>query len=165
MAEKKRDTLKIAVLSDTHDVLHPEVLSLLPGCDAILHAGDVCGQSVLDRLARIAPLYAVRGNNDWSLDRRLRDSRAFMIEATRFFMVHNRADALREMRPRSPKDFDVVVFGHSHRYYEEREDGVLWLNPGSCGRRRFGGTLSFAWLTVDGKDVTVERVDLPPDER
>ncbi len=158
-------TAKVLVLSDTHGLLRPAVLKAATLADYILHAGDFDDESTFDALEALAPLAAVRGNNDWGVERRLRDSRAFTIEATRFFMVHNRADAFREMQPRSPKDFDVVVFGHSHRYYEEREDGVLWLNPGSCGRRRFGGTLSFAWLTVDGKDVTVERVDLPPGER
>ena len=158
-------TAKVLVLSDTHGLLRPAVLKAATLADYILHAGDFDDESTFDALEALAPLAAVRGNNDWGVERRLRDSREFRIEEVRFFMVHDRADAFREMQPRGPKDYDVVVFGHTHRYYEERENGVLWLNPGSCGRRRFGGTLSFAWLTVDGKDVTVERVDLPPGER
>ena len=156
-------TTRVLVLSDTHGLLRPRVLEAAQLAHQIVHAGDFDDENTFDALEACAPMAAVRGNNDWYLRRNLRDSAAFKIEETRFFVVHNRADAFREMQPRSPKDFDVVVFGHSHRYYEEREDGVLWLNPGSCGRRRFGGTLSFAWLTVDGKDVTVERVDLPPE--
>ncbi|MBP5212747.1 MAG: YfcE family phosphodiesterase [Pyramidobacter sp.] len=158
-------TAKVLVLSDTHRLLRPAVIKAAQLADYILHAGDFDDEGTFDALEALAPLAAVRGNNDWGVERRLRDSREFRIEEVRFFMVHNRADAFREMQPHSPKDFDVVVFGHTHRYYEEREDGVLWLNPGSCGRRRFGGTLSFAWLTVDGKNVTVERVDLSEADR
>ena len=159
MAEKKRDTLKIAVLSDTHDVLHPEVLSLLPGCDAILHAGDVCGQSVLDRLARIAPLYAVRGNNDWSLDR-LSVQLVFRLGGLRFCMAHRRQDL-----PPNLENYDVAVFGHSHQYTEEYLPSpsgktTLLLNPGSCGPGWFMQYVTLAMLTVGPEGPKAERIDI-----
>ena len=153
-------TTRVLVMSDTHGVLRPSVLEAAQLCRYIIHAGDFDDDSTYDTLDALAPLCAVRGNNDWYLRQKLPVSTSFKIEDVRFFVVHDRTDALREMQPRSARDFDVVVFGHSHRYYEKHEDGVLWLNPGSCGRRRFGGSLSFAWLTVDGRSVTVERVDL-----
>jgi len=153
-------TTRVLVLSDTHGVLRQRVLEAAQLSRYIIHAGDFDNDDTYLTLEACAPLCAVRGNNDWYMNQKLPVSRDFKIEEVRFFMVHDRADVIREMQPREVRDFDVVVFGHSHRYYQNREDGVLWLNPGSCGRRRFGGSLSYVWLTVDGKNVAVERVDL-----
>ena len=146
---------KIAVLSDTHGLLRPEVLEKINGCDAILHGGDINKQSILDELAKIAPVYAVRGNNDKEWAEHLPETLTFQCEDCRFFMVHDRTEV-----PRDLIDVDVVVFGHSHKYFEQVEDGRLWLNPGSCGRRRFNSDVSYAIITVDGSEVTVEKHDI-----
>ena len=154
--EGESGIMRIGVISDTHGQLRPEVLKRLEGCDYILHAGDFDREEVLDRLQDVAPTLGVRGNNDWGQwANRLPRTRRFQLNGVRFFMVHNRMDA-----PYSLKDIDVVVFGHSHRYCEDRLDGVLWLNPGSCGWPRFGTDLTMAIMTLDGADVRVERIDL-----
>ncbi len=148
-------TTHVLVLSDTHGLLRPRLLEEAATCDLLLHAGDFDDDETYNALASLAPLCAVRGNNDWHMDANLVPSLEFTVEDARFFMVHNRADA-----PRSLPKVDAVVFGHSHRYYERREDGVLWLNPGCCGRRMFGGELSFVRLTVDGRSMTVQKIVL-----
>lgn len=144
---------KIGVISDTHGLLRPEVVERLGDCDVILHGGDVNKPEILEQLRALAPLYVVRGNNDKEWAEELPDSLKFQIEGLRFFMTHRKMDV-----PAALDDADVVVYGHSHKYAEEREGGRLWLNPGSCGRRRFDLEISFAILTVDGKTVEVEKV-------
>lgn len=144
---------KIGVISDTHGLLRPEVAERLGNCDVILHGGDINKPEILEQLRALAPLYVVRGNNDKEWAEELPDSLKFQIEGLRFFMTHRKADV-----PAAPDDADVVVYGHSHKYAEERAGGRLWLNPGSCGRRRFDLEISFAILTVDGKTVEVEKV-------
>lgn len=141
-----------AVISDTHGVLRPQVIQYLKNCDVIIHAGDFDDQETLDSIAEYAPLYAVRGNNDWGL--KLPSALRFKIEGLKFVMVHNRI-TMPELQ-----DADVAVFGHSHRYYCRDENGVLWLNPGSCGRRRFGLELSLVLMRIDGISRTVEKVSL-----
>lgn len=148
--------VKVGVISDTHGRLRPEVAEHLRGCDCILHAGDVDRQEILDRLDEIAPVCAVRGNNDWGhWARRLPKSRTVELGGVKFFLIHNRQDA-----PWQLGDAQVVVFGHSHVYLEERLEGRLWLNPGSCAWPRLGTAASMALVTVDGGEVRVEKVSL-----
>ena len=135
----------IAILSDTHGMLRPEVIEKLHGCDLILHGGDINKQEVLDRLQEIAPVYVVRGNNDKEWAENIPETLRFQVEGLRFFMVHNKKQV-----PKNLSDIDVVVFGHSHKYFEQVIDRTLWLNPGSCGRRRFDQDITFARMTVDG---------------
>ena len=149
---------KIGIISDTHDLLRPEVVSALQGCDAIFHCGDICEEYSLDGLSRIAPIWAVRGNNDIWQDglRDLAGVLRFEIGGVRFVMTHERWDV-----PRDLAGVDAVICGHSHRYSEEWIDGRLWLNPGSCGRARFGGDVTMAKLILrGGKIARVERIDL-----
>ena len=147
---------RIAILSDTHGLLRPEVMPYLEAADVILHAGDINTQAIVDTLRTCAETFIVRGNNDKEWAEGLPHSLAFTIEGIRFFMVHNKKDV--------PKDLagaDVVVYGHSHRYAQEERDGVLWLNPGSCGRRRFGQEITFAVMEADGDCYHVEKVAIP----
>ena len=148
---------KIAVLSDTHGLLRPEVLDKINGCDAILHGGDINKQAILDELAKIAPVYAVRGNNDkeWAED--LPKHLTVTLGGVTFFMVHNKKDV-----PRDLGDAQVVVFGHSHKYFEQQQEGRLWLNPGSCGRRRFDQEITMATMTIDGTDYQVQKLVFQP---
>lgn len=147
---------RVAVLSDTHGLLRPEVMDTIAGCDAIIHGGDINRQEIIDRLEEIAPVYVVRGNNDKEWAAQIPETLTFQIEDCRFFLVHNK-----KFVPEDLTGIDVVIFGHSHKYAEQNLDGRLWLNPGSCGRRRFDQEITFAMLSVHGKEVTVEKMTVP----
>ena len=152
--------MKIAVLSDTHDLLRPEVMEHLRGCGAILHGGDICRPWILERLRETAPVFAVRGNNDgdWAAD--LPQTADLEIAGLRVCMAHRKRDLPADLRP-----YDLAVFGHTHVYSESRapRDGkapTLLLNPGSCGPRRFLQSVTMSVVTADGDGWTAERVDL-----
>ena len=147
---------RIAILSDTHGLLRPEVMERLEGADVILHAGDINTRAIVDTLRTCAPVYIVRGNNDkeWAAD--LPHDLTVTIEGIRFFMVHNKKDI-----PKGLSGVDVVVYGHSHKYACKEENGVLWLNPGSCGPRRFHQEITLAVMTVDGGHIQTEKVVIP----
>lgn len=147
---------KIGIISDTHGLLRPEVLEILKDCKYILHAGDVNKDEILDKLRAMGNLYVVRGNNDKDWAENLRTSLRFTIGGVSFFMVHNKKDVDWELG-----DTQVVIFGHSHKYFEKEIDGRLWLNPGSCGRSRFGGEVTMAVMTVEDGSYQVEKIILP----
>ena len=148
---------RIAVLSDTHGLLRPEVLTAIDGCDAIIHGGDINKPEIIERLKVISPVYVVRGNNDKAWAEHIPATLTFQIEDCRFFLVHNKKEV-----PKTLTGIDAVLFGHSHRYFEENIDGRLWLNPGSCGKRRFDQEITLAILTVDGSALSVERIVIQP---
>ena len=124
--------MKLAILSDTHGLLRPEVTEHLKAADASLHGGDINRQSIVDELRQYAPLYIVRGNNDKDWAEAIPHDLTVTLGGVTFFMVHNRKEV-----PADLAGVDAVVFGHSHKYVQEEKGGVLWLNPGSCGPRRF----------------------------
>lgn len=146
---------RLGIISDTHGLLRPEVVEILKTCDCILHAGDVDRPELLDQLRYLGNLYAVRGNNDggWAGD--IARSLRFKIEGVEFFMTHNKKDVAWDLGTAQ-----VVIFGHSHHYFKEMIDGRLWLNPGSCGRSRFGGEVTMAVMTVDNGEYSVEKINL-----
>lgn len=148
--------MRIVILSDTHGLLRPEVLAALEGADAIIHGGDINTQAVVDTLKSYAPLYIVRGNNDKEWAEGLPRDLRFTLAGVRFYMVHNKKDA-----PADLGDVDVVVYGHSHKWAQEERDGVLWLNPGSCGKRRFDQEITFCVMTVQDGAYQVEKVTVP----
>jgi putative phosphoesterase len=144
--------VRIGLVSDTHNLLRPEVLAYLQGSDHIIHAGDICGEAVLQELARIAPLTAVRGNNDrgpWA--QQLRERELLRLGGATILVVHDIAD-LRG----APADDSaaVVVTGHSHQPRVEERAGVLYVNPGSAGPRRFKLPISAGELLVEAGRVT-----------
>ncbi len=147
--------MKLAILSDTHGLLRPEVVEHLKTADAILHGGDINKQAIVDELRQYAPLYIVRGNNDWGWAEDIPHDLTVTLDGVTFCMVHNRKEL-----PLNLAGVDVVVFGHSHKYVEEEKEGILWLNPGSCGPRRFHQeiTMMMAELT-DGK-IHVEKISI-----
>ena len=147
--------MKIGVISDTRGLLRPEVVDKLRSCDAILHAGDVNQPELLDALRAIAPLYVVRGNNDKDWAEELPQTLRVELGGVRILMIHNK----REL-PKKLGDVQVIVFGHSHKYFEQTIDDRLWLNPGSCGKRRFDQEISFALLHIDGSAWRVEKIAL-----
>lgn len=149
-------TFKVGVLSDTHGLLRPEVVSVLTACDYILHAGDLDTPEVYQALRSIAPLYAVRGNNDLEWAEGLPASLSFEIGGVGFFMAHQLKDV-----PAALGGADIVLCGHSHRYSEERSGGRLWLNPGSCGKRRFRLELTMAALQIDHGAYRLAKLTFP----
>ena len=151
---------RIIVLSDTHGLLRPEVLNHLANADAIVHGGDINTQAIVDILQDFAPLHIVRGNNDKEWAEGLPHSLTFTIEGVRFFLVHNKRDI-----PVDLSGVDVVVYGHSHKYTYEIRDGVLWLNPGSCGRRRFDQEITMAVMTAEDGQFQVEKVTIPHEQK
>lgn len=148
---------KIGIISDTHGLLRPEVIEVLKGCEAVLHGGDINSSRILEELNGIAPTYAVRGNNDKEWAKDLPETLLIELFGIRFFMVHNK-----KYIPKSLKDIDIIVYGHSHKYEEKNEHGILRLNPGSCGPRRFTQPITFAVVAV-GEDGSyrVERTEIP----
>ncbi|MDO4337840.1 MAG: metallophosphoesterase family protein [Eubacteriales bacterium] len=151
---------KVGIISDTHGLLRPQVLDILKTCDCILHAGDVTRPELLDKIRYLGNLYVVRGNNDRDWASNLSVSLRFTIEGVKFFMVHNKKDADWNLG-----DTQVVIFGHSHRYSEKIIDGRLWLNPGSCGIRRFGQELTMAVMTIDNGTWQTEKISVTDSAR
>jgi putative phosphoesterase len=149
--------LRVGVISDTHDLVRPEALQALHGSDLILHAGDVCGPEVLQALREIAPVIAVRGNNDhgpWA--DALPETTVVELGAVSALMVHD----LKTLRPGAVRDVQVVISGHSHQPRKETQSGVLYFNPGSAGPRRFTLPISIGRLDVAGERVHATLVDL-----
>lgn len=148
--------MKIAILSDTHGLLRPEVVEYLETVDAILHGGDINKQSIVDELRQYAPLYVVRGNNDKDWAEAIPHDLTVMLGGVTFFMVHNKKEV-----PKDLSGVDVVVFGHSHKYMQQEQDGVLWLNPGSCGPRRFHQEITMMLAEVADGRITVDKITIP----
>jgi uncharacterized protein len=150
--------LRAGLISDTHGLLRPEAIAFLQGCDLIVHGGDICDATVLDALARIAPVTAVRGNNDkgdWAT--RLRQTEMLQVGSAWVYVVHDLADL--DIDPVAA-GVRVVVSGHSHKPRVEARDGVLYVNPGSAGPRRFKLPVSVGELIVDGDEVSARTVQI-----
>jgi uncharacterized protein len=148
----------VGLISDTHGRMRPEALAALGGVGRIVHAGDVGAPEVLAALRAIAPVTAVRGNNDrgaWAA--RLPVRATLTIRGRRLLVIHDRK-ALD--RVAVADRMDVVVYGHSHRPAVERRDGTLWVNPGSAGPRRFSLPVTIARLTVEARGLHAEIVSL-----
>jgi uncharacterized protein len=146
--EQASRATRIGLISDTHNLVRLEALDYLAGCDAIIHAGDICNQAVLDALARIAPVTAVRGNNDtgeWAAS--LPTHASLTVQQVKIRIVHDIADLDDDPRGDGVR---VVVSGHSHKPSISERDGVLFINPGSAGPRRFKLPVSAGSLIVEG---------------
>lgn len=146
----------IAILSDTHGLLRDEMKTRLSGVDAIIHAGDIDTQEIVDILRSYSKTYIVRGNNDREWAENLPQSLAFVIEGLHFFVTHDKKDV-----PKDLSGVDVVIYGHSHKYSMKEKDGVLWLNPGSCGRRRFHQEITFCFMDVDQRKYQIKKILIP----
>ncbi len=145
--------MRIGLVSDTHDLLRPEVLEYLRGSDHILHAGDICSNAVLQALAQLAPLTAVRGNNDrGSWAQRLPEAVSVHLAGVVVHMVHDLGQLV------LPADARVVVCGHSHQPKVEDRAGVLYVNPGSAGPRRFKLPISAGELRMAQGEVRANLV-------
>ena len=148
----------IGILSDTHGLLREEVLLALQGCDAILHGGDINRQEIIDRLQKTAPVYVVRGNNDKEWAEQIPDYLDIRLFGLHIFMTHKKKDL-----PADLSGYDLVVYGHSHRFDQKTEGGTVMINPGSCGPRRFNQDITLAILTAGENGIIqeVKRIDIP----
>ncbi|HZW23300.1 metallophosphoesterase family protein [Noviherbaspirillum sp.] len=142
------ERIRIGLISDTHNLLRPEARVALKGVDRIIHAGDICDAGVLRELEAIAPVTAVRGNNDrgaWA--QALQERERIEIGGVAIYVVHDLHDL--DIVPESA-GVKVVITGHSHRPLMKMENGVLYINPGSAGPRRFKLPISIGFLEIAG---------------
>jgi len=149
---------RIGLISDTHGLLRPEALAFLQGCDHIVHGGDIGSQRILDDLAAIAPVTAVRGNNDtgpWA--EAVPETALIELGGLRLYAIHDLAELRIDPVAEGVR---VVVSGHSHRPLAQMRDDVLFINPGSVGPRRFRLPIAVAELLLDGDAVTPRIVEL-----
>ena len=148
----------IGLISDTHGLLRPEAVAALQGSNAIIHAGDIGDPAILAELARIAPVSAVRGNvdrSDWALA--VPETEVLEAGGVLIYILHN-IDEL-DLDP-AAAGFKVVVAGHSHKPATREKEGVLYVNPGSAGPRRFSLPIALGRLTVAGGEVAAELIEL-----
>ena len=151
-------TLRVGVISDTHGLLRPEALSALAGVQHLIHAGDVGAPEVLERLAMLAPVTAVRGNNDygdWAAQ--LPEAITFDLAGLRLHLLHNLAELAVDPAERGIR---VVLAGHSHRPVVRESGEVLYVNPGSAGPRRFRLPVSVALLEIRGETIAARLIEL-----
>jgi uncharacterized protein len=149
---------RVGIISDTHGLLRPEAVAFLNGCDRIVHGGDIGNAEILSKLSSIAPVTAVRGNNDkgaWA--EALPETELFEIHGAYIYAIHDLA--LLDIEP-SAAGVQVVVSGHSHKPGIEHRDGVIYLNPGSAGPRRFRLPVAVAELTIVGGSISARIVEL-----
>jgi putative phosphoesterase len=155
--------VRIGLISDTHGLLRPEALDFLAGCDHIVHGGDIGNAAILERLAQIAPLTVVRGNNDreaWA--RAIPISATLQVAGVVLHAIHDLKEL--DIDPRAA-GVRVVISGHSHKPACAERGGVLYINPGSAGRRRFSLPISAAELVIEGGSVHPRIVTLVELER
>lgn len=153
-----RPVARIGVISDTHGLLRDEALTALAGSDLIIHAGDVGRPEILDRLRTLAPVVAVRGNIDtgaWASG--LPETARVEAGAVRIYVLHDVHEL--DLDPAAAA-FDIVISGHSHRPFQTERGGVVYLNPGSAGPRRFRLPVTVARIDVGTEPMRVEIVDL-----
>src|SRR5262245_14589019 len=153
------DEILVGVISDTHGLLRPEAIAALRGADLIIHAGDVGAPDVIDALRNLAPTFVVRGNIDgahWA--DALPMTADVEVGGLVFHVLHNIADL--DLDP-AAVGYAAVVYGHSHRPSIEMRERVLFLNPGSAGPRRFKLPISIARVSVSGRELRPDIIELP----
>jgi hypothetical protein len=149
---------RVGLISDTHGLLRAEAKAFLEGCDYIVHGGDIGHPGILEELAKLAPVTAVRGNNDtglWAVP--LRETELLQVDEVCVYAIHDLARL--DIEPNSA-GIRVVVCGHSHRPLVEERNGVLYVNPGSSGPRRFRLPVGVGELLVTGSSVSARLVEL-----
>ena len=158
LAYKFRAVKNIGVISDTHNLLRLEADKALQNSELIIHAGDIGNQQILNELKKIAPVVAVRGNSDnFEWCETLPVDLTISVGEIEIFIIHNLKDLVVENLSRKTK---VIITGHSHKPLIEEKKGVIYLNPGSAGRRRFKLPTSLAKLYIEEKVVKAEIIEL-----
>ena len=148
--------IRIGFISDTHNLLREEVMEEIKKCNYIIHAGDISNEETYLALNDIGNITFVRGNNDkddWANG--LNKSEVVEIDGFKICVVHDIKDL-----PKKLEGVDLVVFGHSHKYFYEEVNGVIFLNPGSCGKKRFSLPLSFAIGILEQNRIKIIKHDL-----
>lgn len=148
--------MKLGIISDTHNLLRPEVLSALKGVDVILHAGDISSQNVIDQLQTIATIKVVRGNADKDWAEHLPLFLELELEGLHIYVTHKKKDL-----PKDLSEYDLVITGHSHQYSETRQGSTVMLNPGSCGPRRFTQPITLALAETENNEIHITKIDIP----
>lgn len=150
---------RVGLVSDTHGLLRPELVRALAGCDIVVHAGDVGRPEVLDGLRQVASVVAVRGNVDrgpWV--QQLRQTEVVEVGPALLYVIHDLSGM--DLDP-AAAGFQAVISGHTHKPESREERGVLYVNPGSAGPRRFRWPISAALLHVEGGSLRLEWIELP----
>jgi putative phosphoesterase len=150
--------MRVGVISDTHGLLRPEAVRALQGVELIIHAGDVGDAGILAELKKLAPVFAVRGNVDtepWAEE--LPATTVVEANGASFFVLHNLREL--DLKPQA-SGFAAVISGHTHQPLQERRDGVLYLNPGSAGPKRFNLPISLALVDTGAKPWKIEILEL-----
>lgn len=151
-------TFRVGLISDTHGLLRPEAKAFLQGSNHIVHGGDICDPNILQELAAIAPVIAVRGNNDRGIwTEPLRVTELLQVGEVFIYVVHDLAEL--DIEPHAA-GVRVVVYGHSHKPSVAERDGVLYVNPGSAGPRRFKLPVALGELIITGQSVSARTVEL-----
>jgi putative phosphoesterase len=150
--------MKIGIISDTHGLLRPQAIAALQGVDHILHAGDIGDDTILETLRQIAPLTAIRGNTDhYGLCGTLPETEAIELDGRLFYLVHSVHDL--DLNPVAA-GIAAVITGHTHNPAVEQRQGVLYLNPGSAGPRRFSLPTTLATLDLSAPTLSPTLIDL-----
>ena len=156
--ETQRAMMRVGLISDTHGLLRPEAIAALRGSDFIVHAGDIGNAAVLDELKALCPLTVVRGNNDnepWA--RGIAETEVLKVRDASIYVIHNIAELAVDP---AAAGFQVVVSGHSHKPAIDERGGVLYVNPGSAGPRRFKLPIAVAQLQVVNGSVKAKLIEL-----
>ena len=160
--ELRIEATRVGLISDTHNMLRPQVFDAFEGVEVILHAGDVGDDDILDELEAIAPVYAVRGNTDRFDNPRLPESRDLMISGLRVHVSHGHEVGAKPITLAAAYgDADVIVYGHTHRELITEMDGKLIVNPGAAGARRFALMPCVAIMTIADGRPSIELLRLP----
>jgi uncharacterized protein len=155
---RKQEPQLIGLISDTHGLVRPQALQALQGVDLVIHAGDIGTPEVMDALKRIAPLVAIKGNNDrGSWARSLPDTKLVKISAVQLYVIHNVKEL--DCDPVA-RGIQVVISGHSHKPSVVHREGVLYVNPGSAGPRRFKLPVAVGKLHMNRLNVKAEIIEL-----
>ncbi len=149
----------IGIISDTHGLLRNEVIRALNGVDVIIHAGDIGNQDILEELSKITRVVSVRGNADkgeWA--EKFPQTQYMQYDGLKFYIIHNIKEIDIDLKT---TDINIVIYGHSHKSSEKRKNGMIYINPGSAGPKRFNLPISLAILKKDEMEVEVEFIYLP----
>ena len=156
--EPQHRSRRVGLISDTHGLLRPQALAFLEGCDLIIHGGDIGNPAILDTLRSVAPVMAVRGNNDTGpFAQGLAAHEFIRVDEVLVYAIHDRSQIGGDLRALGVR---VVVSGHSHKPCIEERDGLLYVNSGSAGPRRFKLPIAVGELVVAGAEVTPRIVEL-----
>ena len=147
---------RIAIISDTHSLLRPEIKEILQSCEVILHSGDIASQKTVEEIKSITTTYFVKGNADKNVEEDIPERLEIALYGFHFYMVHNK-----KYRKENLNEVDIFIYGHSHKYEEIKKGGTLYLNPGSCGPRRFRQPITMAVMTIEDETHSywIEKID------